>query len=477
MNKDNRNTLRSQTPNGIPPTSNLSPHTSAPTPHTSSETPETGFFSKIFKGDKVIWSVFIALTIISLIEVFSSTSTLVYRQQNHWGPILRHATFLLGGVGVILFMHNVPYKYFSSLIFVLFASVILLLLTPLLGERINGADRWINIMGISIQPSEIAKISLMGTIAFLLSRQNSKNEKTLFKWMIGLMLGVTFIIAIDNLSTAILLFFVCFILMFIGNVKIMRLAKVALLGIAGIVLVVLLLKIIPKPSSENGVLKRLATWQSRIDEFGSSDIEDEGSYYQITDKNFQVAHSKIAIANGGVFGKFPGNSKERDFLPQAYSDFIYSIILEEMGLLGGTFVLILYIIILMRAGKIAQKTDKLFPKYLILGSALMLAIQAFVNMAVAVNLIPVTGQPLPLISRGGTSTLITCAYFGIILSADRFGKCKKKTEVCPVVDVEVMNIDYMQQEGVEENQEENTVEKPVINEEYASDIKFEVIKA
>lgn len=454
---------------------NSMPHCPYPRDEMSEVNSHGGFFSKIFKGDKIIWSVFIALTIISLIEVFSSTSTLVYRQQNHWGPILRHATFLLGGVGVILFMHNVPYKYFSSLIFVLFGSVILLLLTPFLGETINGAERWIKIMGISIQPSEIAKISLMGTIAFLLSKQNNKNGKTLFKWMIGLMLVVTFIIAIDNLSTAMLLFLVCYILMFIGNVKFKRLAKVALIGIAGIVLFILLLKVIPTQWMEKGPLKRFGTWQSRIDEFGSSDIEDEDSYYQITDKNFQVAHSKIAIANGGVFGKFPGNSKERDFLPQAYSDFIYSIILEEMGLLGGTFVLILYIIILMRAGKIAQKTDKLFPKYLILGSALMLAMQAFVNMAVAVNLIPVTGQPLPLISRGGTSTLITCAYFGIILSADRFGKCRKKFEIAPIVKVEMMEIDFLQPESIDTNKDQNPFEETVLCEEYAPKIEFDVI--
>src|SRR5690606_16890426 len=131
--------------------------------------------------------------------------------------------------------------------------------------------------------------------------------------------------------------------------------------------------------TEKGPLNRVSTWQARIDRFGSTDIKDEATYYQITDENYQVAHSKIAIANGGVFGQFPGNSKERDFLPQAYSDFIYSIILEEMGLVGGIFVLILYIIIMMRAGKIARKTDKLFPKYLILGSALMLGMQAFVN--------------------------------------------------------------------------------------------------
>ncbi|MFA7494492.1 MAG: FtsW/RodA/SpoVE family cell cycle protein, partial [Proteiniphilum sp.] len=154
----------------------------------------------------------------------------------------------------------------------------------------------------------------------------------------------------------------------------------------------------------------------------------EEEYFTITDENYQVAHAKIAIANGGVVGVFPGNSTERDFLPQAYSDFIYAIIIEEMGLVGGLFVLMLYVIILIRAGMIARKTEKLFPKYLVLGSALMLSIQAFVNMAVAVNLIPVTGQPLPLVSRGGTSTLITCAYFGLILSADRFGIGKKKEE-------------------------------------------------
>lgn len=437
-----------------------------------------GFFSKIFKGDKVIWSVFIALVIISLIEVFSSTSTIVYKQPNHWGPILRHASFLLGGVGVILFMHNVPYKYFSSFIFVLIISVVLLLLTQILGETINGAERWIRIMGISIQPSEIAKISLMGTIAFLLSKQNSENEEVLFKWMIGLMSLVTFIIAMDNLSTALLLFIVCYILMFIGNVKFKRLAKLALIGVAAVALLILLLKITPTEWTGKGPLKRFGTWQSRINEFGNSDIEDEDSYYQITDKNYQVAHSKIAIANGGVFGKFPGNSKGRDFLPQAYSDFIYSIILEEMGLLGGAFVLVLYVIILMRAGKIARKTDKLFPKYLILGSALMLSIQAFVNMAVAVNLIPVTGQPLPLISRGGTSTLITCAYFGIILSADRFGKCRKEKDITPQTDLEVINIEPLEQDEIIDEDEHSPLTSSDTHEEYSpNEIEFEVIKA
>lgn len=397
------------------------------------EAMETGsslgdFGRKIFKGDKVIWSVFIILCVISLVEIFSATSTIVYRQQNQWGPILRHAMFLIGGVGVILLIHNIPYRYFSSLVFVLLGAIVLLILTPFIGTSINNADRWISFMGFTIQPSEIAKISLMGTIAFLLSKQNGQNDGLLFKWMIGLMVVVCGIIAMDNLSTAFLLFGVCYLLMFIGNVKFLRLLKVAGVGIALVLLFVLLLNMIPEKWVENGPLDRLSTWQNRITHFGDARELSEEEYYTITDENYQVAHAKIAIANGGVLGVFPGNSTERDFLPQAYSDFIYAIIIEEMGLVGGIFVLMLYVIILIRSGMIARKTEKLFPKYLVLGSALMLSIQAFINMAVAVNLIPVTGQPLPLVSRGGTSTLITCAYFGLILSADRFGIGKKKEE-------------------------------------------------
>ncbi|MDD3789261.1 MAG: FtsW/RodA/SpoVE family cell cycle protein, partial [Petrimonas sp.] len=385
-----------------------------------------GFFAKIFKGDKVIWAVFIILCVISLVEVFSATSTIVYRQQNQWGPILRHAMFLIGGVGVILLIHNIPYRFFSSLIFILLGSIILLILTPFIGTTVNGAERWISIFGFTIQPSEIAKISLIGTIAFLLSKQNGENDGLLFKWMIGLMVVVCGIIGMDNLSTALLLFLVCYLLMFIGNVKLMRLAKVAFVGIGLVVLFVLMLKIIPEDWTQKGALSRVGTWQNRIESFGGSKDQADEDRFVITDDNYQVAHAKIAIANGGVFGVFPGNSTERDFLPQAYSDFIYAIIIEEMGLFGGIFVLMLYVILLIRSGMIARKTQKLFPKYLILGSALILSFQAFINMAVAVHLIPVTGQPLPLVSRGGTSTLITCAYFGIILSADRFGVGKKK---------------------------------------------------
>ena len=228
------------------------------------------FGSKVFKGDKVIWTVFIILCVISLIEIFSATSTIVYRQQNQWAPILRHAMFLIGGVGVILLIHNIPYRFFSSLIFVLICAILLLILTPLIGVSVNNAERWISIFGITIQPSEIAKISLMGTIAFLLSKQNGTNDAVLFKWMIGLMILVCGIIAMDNLSTAILLFGVCFLLMFIGNVKLTRLLKVAGAGIALIVLFILVLNIIPSNWTDSGPLNRLGTWQNRISHFGEA---------------------------------------------------------------------------------------------------------------------------------------------------------------------------------------------------------------
>jgi cell division protein FtsW len=377
--------------------------------------------------------------------------------------------FLIGGVGVILLIHNIPYRYFSLLIFVLMGAIVLLILTPFIGTSVNGAERWISFMGFTIQPSELAKISLMGTIAFLLSKQNGQNDGMLFKWMIGLMLVVSGIIAMDNLSTAVLLFGVCYLLMFIGNVKLTRLLKVAGAGIAVVLLFVFLLNVIPASWTDAGPLSRLGTWQNRITHFDSAKELSEEAYYAITDDNYQVAHAKIAIANGGVVGVFPGNSTERDFLPQAYSDFIYAIIIEEMGLVGGLFVLLLYVIILIRAGMIARKTDKMFPKYLVLGSALMLSVQAFINMAVAVNLIPVTGQPLPLISRGGTSTLITCAYFGLILSADRFGIGKKNNEE---EDVKQNDVDRNDEE--DDNGASSSIDEPVNHLE--DKVAFEVIK-
>jgi cell division protein FtsW len=377
------------------------------------------FFGRVFRGDKVIWGIFIALSIISLLEVFSATSTLAYRQQNHWAPIFRHSTFLLVGFAAVMFLQRVRSRFFSILLLGIPASAILLIATMFLGQDVNGAQRWLGIGAITIQPSEIAKISAIGFVAFFLSKMKPDNESWISK---TLFIGVGILcvlIAPENLSTACLLFGVCFLLMFIGQVKIKRLAMVAGIGIAAVAIILGSLTILPDDFAEKYLPSRLATWKNRIERHSGDDkamMNADGTIaYKITDDNFQVSHAKIAIANGGIIG-LPGSGIERDFLPQAYSDFIFAIILEETGLLGGLVVLLLYIALIFRCGTLALKCEKKFPRYLILGSALILTIQALANMAVAVNLIPVTGQPLPLISRGGTSTIITCAYFGIILA-------------------------------------------------------------
>jgi cell division protein FtsW len=404
------------------------------------------FFSRIFRGDKVIWGIFIALCIISLLAVFSATSTIAYRQMNHWAPILRHTFFLMVGIFFVMFIQRMPTRFFSGLLLVLFLSIVLLLAALAIGKDVNGAQRWIGIGGFTIQPSEFAKLSLIGTIAFFLSKQKPENQNTMFYWMAGL-IGVTcLLIVTENLSTAALLFSVCFIMMFIGQVQIRKLmmicAAIAMLGI----IIVTAIEIIPKDKLPD----RFETWKGRIERFSSNKGEEtfqnpqhitvDGKQveYEINDDNYQVAHAKMAIANGYKIIGLPGSGVQRDFLPQAYSDFIFAIIIEEFGLIGGLVVLILYLFLLIRGGMLAGKCSKLFPKYLILGLTMMLVIQALMNMAVAVNIIPVTGQPLPLISRGGTSTIITCIYFGIILS------CSNLKEELPdaTVDEDIANVAY-----------------------------------
>lgn len=374
------------------------------------------FFSKIFRGDKTIWAIFIALCIISLLEVFSATSTIVYRQQNHWGPILRHAAFLLIGFGGVMFLQRLPTRLFSIFVLLLPVSCFLLIITMIFGTDVNGAQRWLGIGSITIQPSEIAKISAIGFIAFFLSKTNKENEGTMFKVMAISIAFTCILILFDNFSTAALLALVCFLMMIIGQISWKYLKYLVLPGIGIFAIVIAAFILIPDDTLREYAQGRSSTWLSRIDKHVSDDIDfNDPAKYEITKKNFQSTHSKIAIANGGIIG-FPGSGSARDFLPQAYSDFIYSIIVEEMGLIGAIVVLLLYFALAIRAGMLARKCEKMFPKYLLLGSALILVIQALVNMSVAVGLLPVTGQPLPLISRGGTSTIITCAYFGIILA-------------------------------------------------------------
>ena len=372
----------------------------------------------IFKGDKVIWIIFLFLCLISITEVFSAASTLTYKSGDHWGPITQHSIILMVGTVIVVLMHNIPYKWFQVFpVFLLPASAILLILVMMM-ERINGAARWMTFMGIQFQPSEIAKMAVIIVTAFILSKgqdEDGANPKA-FKRIMIITGVICLLIAPENLSTAALLFGVVFLMMFIGRVSAKRLLMLTgSLASVGIVAVTFLLM---TKNSDIPFLHRFDTWRARIEKFTSDEVVPAAKFD--IDKDAQIAHARIAVATSNVIGKGPGNSVQRDFLSQAFSDFIFAIIIEELGLVGGVIVVFLYICLLIRVGRIAKKCDRTFPAFLIIGIALLLVSQAIFNMMVAVGLAPVTGQPLPLISKGGTSTLINCAYIGMILSVSRY---------------------------------------------------------
>ncbi|NDP20822.1 MAG: FtsW/RodA/SpoVE family cell cycle protein [Paludibacter sp.] len=385
---------------------------------------------KYLKGDATLWIVFIMLCVVSAIEMYSASSTLAYKAASHTAPMLRHVGFLAGGAFIAFCVHLIPYRYIRLMAYVgLTLSFIMLIWVLFKGQSENDATRWLVIMGVQFQPSELAKLSVIIVAADLISRiKDTKNDEWIYFRNILIMLALICpLILFENFSTAFILFVVVFIMMFIGRISLKRLGVLAGSLILVLVLGFGLVKTIPKESMPKA-FDRAYTWVGRIDRF-STDKDDETVKYQITDDNRQVQHGRIAIARGGIFGVMPGNSVERDFLPQAYSDFIYAIIVEEMGMIGGILVIILYLILLFRAGRIATKCSSVFPAILVIGLSLMIVIQTFINMSVATSLIPVTGQPLPLISRGGTAILITCIYFGIIFGITR--QMKEEQEYIP----------------------------------------------
>jgi cell division protein FtsW len=403
----------------------------------------------IFKGDKVIWMVFFFLCMISIVEVFSASSNLTYKSQNYMGPIAYHTAMIVIGAIVAVLTLNVPCRYFKLMTpFLLAVSAVTLLWVLVGGESINGANRVISIFGFTFQPSEIAKGTMVLITAQILSamQRESGADRKAFKYIMFILLPTTFLIGIENLSTAALLFAVVVLMMFIGRVPMSQMGKlvgsIAVLGIVGLVLIMTLGSMEDQPTdatmtetvSNNadgvdktsikggGIFHRFTTQRNRILKFlDRRDVPPEE--YDI-EGNFQVGHANMAIASSGIIGKGPGNSIERDYLPQAFSDFIYAIIIEEMGIFGAIAVVFLYIVLLYRAARIATLCENNFPAFLIMGLSLLLVIQATFNMMVAVGLAPVTGQPLPLISKGGTSTIINCAYIGAILSVSRSAKMK-----------------------------------------------------
>ncbi|MBR5612444.1 MAG: FtsW/RodA/SpoVE family cell cycle protein [Bacteroidaceae bacterium] len=377
----------------------------------------------IFKGDKVIWIIYLFLCLISIVEVFSAASTLTYKSGDHWGPITHHSIFMMVGAFIVVLVHNIPCKFFRVLpFFLLPISCILLLIVMVMGNYVNGAARWMSFAGIQFQPSEFAKMAVIIVTAFILSRfqEEDNAHPKAFKYIMWI-LGIVFaLIAPENGSTAVLLFGVVFLMMVIGRIPWKQLGM--LIGVSLLLLSIFVGIIMVTPASKYRdlpMMHRVETWQNRIKGHFENKEAVPAAKFDI-DKDAQIAHANIAIATSHVIGKMPGNSVQRDFLSQAFSDFIFAIIIEELGLLGGAFIVMLYLWLLIRAGKIAKRCEKTFPAFLIMGIAMLLVAQAMLNMMVAVGLFPVTGQPLPLISKGGTSTLINCAYIGMMLSVSRY---------------------------------------------------------
>lgn len=365
-------------------------------------------------------------------------------------PLVKHLGILMMGIFCMVITLNIKCKYFKILTpFMLIISFFTLIWVFIAGQSTNGAQRWVSLIGIQFQPSEIAKGTLVLATAQILSALQTDHgaDKNAFKFILIVCAFIVPLIGLENLSTAALLCLVILLMMVIGRVPMRQLGKLLGVTLAFILAVfagVMLLgtdrgnvnsnkkmtEQVEQGKKEEGMLAkvfhRADTWKSRIDKFTSS--EEVAPSEVDLDKDAQVAHANIAIASSNVVGKGPGNSVERDFLSQAFSDFIYAIIIEELGVEGAVGVAVLYIMLLFRTGRIASRCENNFPALLAMGLALLLVTQALFNMCVAVGLAPVTGQPLPLVSKGGTSTMINCIYVGVILSVSRSAKKKGEPE-------------------------------------------------
>jgi cell division protein FtsW len=367
--------------------------------------------SKHIMGDRVIWMVVILLSFLSLLAVYSSTGTLAYKYQegNTLYYMVKHLIILLFGFLLMYLAHKIKYTYYSRIFQItLYIAILLLILTLLFGQDINDAKRALQLpFGLTFQASDLAKLTLIIYLARELTKKQDVLDdfKSLFVPVMLPVLVVCALILPGNLSTAVMLYITSLVLMFIGRIKWHNLLKFIGISIALFIIFIGILMILP--AERQG---RLKTWENRLESFfaGKEEPEDD-----------QVIQSKIAVVSGGFFGKMPGNSTQRNFLSHPYSDFIFAIILEEYGLLGGSFVVLLYLILLFRAVRIVTKTPRTFGAFLTIGVAFSLVFQALINMGVAVDLLPVTGQPLPLVSMGGTSVWFTSLSIGIILSVSK----------------------------------------------------------
>jgi len=388
----------------------------------------TEFFKNI-KGDRTIWAIIGALAIFSFLPVYSASTNLVYvaGKGTTLGYLMKHALLLILGLGIVYATHKIPYRYFSGLSVLMLPVVILLLAYTLTqGTVIDGANasRWIRIplVGIGFQTSTLASVVLMIYVARYLARNKEKlitfKESVIYLWIpVGFVLAL---ILPANFSTTAISFTMILLLCFLGGYPLKYLGAILGVGVLILSLFILTARVFPDAIKNS----RVGTWSSRIENFVSGESED----------NYQAEKAKIAIASGEIYGKGPGKSVQKNFLPQSSSDFIYAIIGEEFGLIGAIMIIILYLGLLFRLVIIATKTDTIFGTLLVLGVGLPIIFQAMINMGVAVGLFPVTGQPLPLISTGGTSIWMTCFAIGIVLSVsaknqdDKINTVKKELD-------------------------------------------------
>lgn len=376
--------------------------------------------------DRTYWGLFVALIVVAIIALFSASSTLVYTHHSALGPIGQQMFFIVLGVVAAGVIQLIPTHWIRFGGYILLGiSTLLVYSTMIPGNplvvTINGAARWVRIAGITFQPSELAKLSLIIVIADQLARIKNEADKKKYFYRTLIIAGVVMLpIMASNLSTAVLIGLIVFCLWVLA-----RIPWKYTLSVVGIAVLVLGLGysivefgFVRPGRTMGGPFKRATTWVARIDRHFE---HDEASKYVLTDENIQEVYSAVAIARGGSspIGVLPGNSKERDYLPLAFADYIFAIIVEESGIMGAAFLIFLYLAILFRACNVSSRYSDMPAMLMTMGLALMITCQALISMLVAVGLGPVTGQPLPLISRGGTSVLITSIYFGIMMGVSR----------------------------------------------------------
>lgn len=419
------------------------------------------FLKKYFAGDPYIWLIYIALCAISAIVMFSASSALAYKANSYMDPVISHMGFLAAGIGVVMLGQIIPRNIVRyGGIVLCWISIVLLIAVLFIGVSDNNINaRWIKIFGFQFQPSEFGKLSLILTLAHYMSIiHDSQSESKNYKIAFGYIICICGLIVFTNLSTAILLFTVSLTMMFVSGLPFLKrillpIVVIAAIGVCGYFIV----KVTPYESMPS-ILRRSYTWVGRIDRF--LDKENEEDKYTVTDENIQEIYSQLAIAKGGLIGVGPGNSVERDFLPLAYADYIYAIIVEEFGSIGGILIIMLYLFLLFRAGFLANRMKNSYDSIAIMGLASMITYQALLNICVATNTGPVTGQPLPLISHGGTSILLTSCYFAIIMCLQRHNKIEEEkaatADAAQSVNIEsASDEEEMPIEEIEETIEEN----------------------